>query len=253
MTPGTIEALVLKHVNFKDSDRIVTLFSREQGRVEGRARGVRRSTKRYQGRLDLFTRVNLTVGRRGSFDGAEVIDAYMGMRDDLERIAWAGAFAELTLSLFGQDEPHPRAYDILCLAMAHLDGPDDPRRGYLHILELSLLKEAGLMPEFLACVECGAPVGIEDDGRPRAFSFIASRGGTLCRRCQGSEALTPMGLGTLRSLERGLSMGPVGARRLRFTSDAEDEIARLIGGFLTYHVSGNFKARRFLEETWALP
>lgn len=52
-------AIVLRHVDFRESDRVITVFTLEQGRMAGLAKGVRKSVRRFAGRLDLFSLVVL--------------------------------------------------------------------------------------------------------------------------------------------------------------------------------------------------
>lgn len=241
-----VDAIVLRHVDYADSDRIVTVFSRERGRLEGRARGVRKSAKRFAGHLDLFTRGRLSFQEgRGAprLDGAEVTDAYLGVRADLDRLAWAGALAELALKLYGEAEAHPQAFDALVTALEHLDKAPELRPGLLHLLELRLLEEAGLRPHLDDCVGCGAEVGSGP-----AFVFHVARGGALCDHCVGADGGVEVEVGTLKLLSRGLRFSPQQAARLHFSPTALRETRALVWAFLRYHVGGGWRARRFLEE-----
>lgn len=250
MSRAVIDALVLRHTDYQDSDRIITVFSRDRGRLDGRARGVRKSVKRFAGHLDLFTRVKLTVSEgRGAprFEGAEVEEAWLGMRADLDRLAWAGALAELTLKLYGEGEAHPAAFDALIHALTHLDTAPELRPGLLQVTELRLLEEGGLAPHLDACVGCGA--GIEAGQR---FVFHAARGGVLCVGCAGAGGGLAVDVGTLKALLRSLTFPPDRLDRIRFTGPAGEQCRLLVGSFLRYHVGGGWKARRFLEQVQGL-
>lgn len=245
MSFSVVDALVLRLVDYRESDRILTLFSRERGKVEGRARGVRSSRHRFAGRMDLLTRVrvNLKEGRGApQIEEAEVLEAFLGIRADLDRLAWAAALIELVGRIYGEGEAHPTAYDTLLTALRHLDKAEVVSAGLLHLFELRLLDEAGLCPHLGSCVSCGEPV---DGGR--RFVFHVARGGALCEACQGADGGLVVAPGTLRTLERGLGLPLERAGRLRFSADAAEECRRLVQAFLGYHVGGTFKARRFLE------
>ena len=246
MARFVVDAIVLKHVDYADSDRIITAFSLERGRIEGRARGVRKSSKRFAGRLDLFTRGQVTIREgRGApkLEAAEITNAYLGMRVDLDRLAWAGVFSELVLKLYGEGEPHPAAFASLAAALEHLDQPDPVRCGLLYLQELRLLQEAGLKPELGHCVGCGGEVG-----PGRTFVFHVARGGALCDRCLGVDGGLKVDAGTLRLLQRGMSFSPEKAGRLHFNAAALSQTKAIIWAFLRYHVGGSWRARRFLDQ-----
>lgn len=238
-------AIVLRHVDFQESDRVVTVMTAEHGRFSGLAKGVRKSVKRFAGRLDLFSEVELTFragrGELFHFDQATLIHAHLGVRNDLLAIAWAGYLSELTEKLFGEQEPHPDAYALLAFALRTLDQPEGAKEGPLRALELRLLNEAGLLPELSACGLClsGVDSGLE-------FRFVASRGTLLCERCSPLEPELLIPAGTISLL--GASLGqPLEQLPLLPFGLLEAKGARaLLSGFVRHHV-GRLRTTSFLE------
>ncbi|HEY0839497.1 MAG TPA: DNA repair protein RecO, partial [Vulgatibacter sp.] len=109
------EAIVLGVVDYGDSDRVVTLLTRERGRLPAFAAGARKSKRRFAGALDPFTRlaVRLSEGKGELYflASCEVLSAHAGLRADLGRIGHAGYAAELCRELCREREPHPEIYD----------------------------------------------------------------------------------------------------------------------------------------------
>jgi hypothetical protein len=81
-----VEAVVLRHSNWGEADRLVGLFTREMGKIRAIAKGVRKLRSRKAGHLEPFTRTSLLLARgRDMFiiTQAETIKAYMPLREDL--------------------------------------------------------------------------------------------------------------------------------------------------------------------------
>src|SRR5262245_38091169 len=106
-----LTAIVLRAVDYGESDRVITLLSRERGKVSAFARGARASRRRFGGALEPFTLVRAEVrSRSGSdllgLDSVSALRAFGGIRGDLARIACAGYAAELARELVRDHEPH---------------------------------------------------------------------------------------------------------------------------------------------------
>lgn len=173
------EAIVLGVIDYGDSDRVVTLLTRERGKLPAFAAGARKSKRRFAGALEPFTRlgVRLSEGKGELFflSSCEVLSAHAGLREDLARIGHAGYAAELSRELCREREPHPELFDLLAGYLAGLC--DRPARSEdLLAFELGALRHAGFSPRFSTCAMCGA--GVAGDA-----VFDPSHGGVLCPTC----------------------------------------------------------------------
>src|SRR5512147_531639 len=93
-----VEAVVLRHSDWGEADRLLGLYSREQGKLRAVAKGARKLRSRKAGHLEPFTRVSLLMARGRDFwivTQAETVDAYLPLRDDLVRTSYAGYVVEL--------------------------------------------------------------------------------------------------------------------------------------------------------------
>src|SRR5512145_916664 len=93
-----VEAVVLRHSNWGEADRMLTLFTRELGKLRVVAKGARRVRSRKAGHLEPFTRVALMLARGRDLwivTQAETVDAYLPLRENLEQIANASYVIEL--------------------------------------------------------------------------------------------------------------------------------------------------------------
>ena len=94
----TVEAVVLRHSNWGEADRLLSLFSREAGKLRAVAKGARKIRSRKAGHLEPFTRVRLMLAHGRDFwivTQAETVDAYLPLREDLLRTAYGAYVLEL--------------------------------------------------------------------------------------------------------------------------------------------------------------
>jgi len=244
------EALVLRAVDFGESDRVVHLLVPETGRLTAIAKGARRSTRRFPGLLDLFNhlRVEVEPSRRGSLarlEHARLIDPFLGLRSDPRRFALACFLLELLdrqAPEGGARRDLERLFRFAIGALGSLAESQPDRRTQV-LLELRALAALGLRPELRLCVRCGREVG-----GAGPVDFHVPEGGPVCTSCQRpGDAGLSVHLGTLRALERGASLplGQIG--RLALAPPALAEALHLLDRFQRFHVGTSLRSRAFLE------
>lgn len=247
-----LAAVVLRSVDYGESDRVVLLFSRERGKVSAFARGARASRRRFGGALEPFTLLSAELRERPGaellgLDSVAVERAFGGIRGDLARIACAGYAAELSRELVRDHEPHPDLFALLVAYLSALDvGPARPAS--LRAFELGALRAAGFMPRLDACARCGA-------GLPSVpVRFEAEPGGVLCPDCAtragpGSMSLSPETLRALRSLQEG---GLAAAEGEALAAPAGREAREALTRFVEHLLGKRLRSRTFLDEMGSL-
>lgn len=252
MTTLRTRALLLRSVDFGESDRIVHLLTADAGRLTAIAKGARRSRKRFPGALDYFQQLAVQVEQRRPtsmprLDHARVEQSFLALREDPRRFALACYLLELLGRLApegGARREHRRLFAFAVRALALLDAePPDARLRTL--LELRALDALGLRPELLRCVRCGRTLGTGDDA---PAGFHVADGGPVCRRCAPPRApLLPVHLGTLRALAQSLRMPLGGLGRLALGGAALQEARALAARFLRFHVGLELRSQPFLD------
>lgn len=205
-------ALVVRTVDVLETSRVLTLFSRDLGKVVALAKGARRLKSPFQSSLDLLSVCDIVVLRKdGASDSldllteAVLIERYDSLRRDL-RSHYAGQYvAELLDALTDPHDPHPKLFDAAVITLRHLDEPFlRPRR--VMRFELACLRELGLMPALEDCVHCGANVNVSVENDRVAFGLAT--GGVLCAACRpGQPHVATLSGQTLDVLRRHASPG----------------------------------------------
>lgn len=243
--PLTISpAIVLRHVDYAEADRIVTVLTPDHGRIKGFARAARNSRRRFGPSLEPFAEILLHwTARPGSelvsVREAELVNLHTGLRRDLETLALAGYGCELTETLFDEAVGFIEAFGLLRAFLVHLDTEGASAEAKL-LLELRLLALAGIVPHLQHCAECHGPL---PDG-PVGFSAV--RGGSLCPDCGGTAAAVRVDRLTLGSLGRLLQTPMERFSGIRLSPRSRQEGGALLADALRDHLPRPLKSAEFL-------
>ncbi|MCG8591937.1 MAG: DNA repair protein RecO [Proteobacteria bacterium] len=247
------EALVLRSVDFGESDRIVHLLTRSGGRLTAMAKGARRSTKRFPGTLDFFNHLKAHLQVRGGqamarLEQAVLVSSFEALRVDPSRFALAVYLLELLDRLAPERLPRADAERLFAFAGGALQAiaRGRPGRRLQILLELRTLAAVGLRPELRSCVRCGRPV---EGG---TVAFHVPEGGCLCAACglRAEGALT-LHLGTLRALDQALQLGLDRLERLALGEVAEREGALLVRRFQRFHTGLELRSEPVVDRLLA--
>jgi DNA repair protein RecO (recombination protein O) len=175
------EAVVLRSLRYGEADRILHLYTSDQGRIGAIAKGVRKSRSRFGGRLEPCARVALVL-HRGRSDlmtvtGADTVASHARLRDSSNALDGAVRACDAVNRLFGEGEPHPPAYHLLCNELALLDrAPELATWSNQLAFRLKLLVAAGLAPQLGSCATCGEGEDL--------VGFSGAAGGVVCGACE---------------------------------------------------------------------
>ena len=237
----TTMALVLREVNYKESDKILTLLTREQGKLTASARGCRKKGSAIAAGCQLLSWSELVLydyQGRWSVKEASAERLFQGVRSDLDKLALACYFAEVTELLAVEGEPCPQLLSLLLNCLHALDQWDKPLEQVKAAFELKAMCLAGYEPLLDGCAVCGVR-------QPEQPCFHLKEGVLHCARCReevGEGISMPLNRQALQAMEhiaygdpkRMLSFS-IGEKGLRQLSDLTEAYlhAQLERGFRT--------------------
>ena len=193
-------AIVLRRVNYRENDRMLTLFSPNLGRIDALCRGCRRQKSPLLAASELFcageyvlyqSREHVTV------TGCMVTDSYYPLRDDYERLSHGVYILELCAAGIQPAQENERLFLLLLRSLAHLSyGQTKPRRVTVVFL-MGLLSLLGFRPQVGRCCRCRQTI-------TGAAAFSTEAGGVLCPTCGAGEKcrLTPEDVVYLQAIMR---------------------------------------------------
>jgi DNA repair protein RecO (recombination protein O) len=230
------EALVLRGVDFGETSRIVTFLTPHRGRMACLAKGVRRRNSPLAAALDAFNRVELVYywkdGRQVQQLGeVSVLDAFAGLKRDLERSTFAAFPVEIAARTAHENEPSEDLYVTLVRGLSGLDVWTGDPRAHCCWQAMRLLCVAGFAPNLSACVHCGVDVA-----EPRGFAYA---GGVACPGCPADLRLTGAALAGLRAAQSSVESCP--------TLPIEKEVFHLLRRFAARQLDTEFRSIRVIE------
>lgn len=239
-----VEGVVLNHSNWGETDRLVTLFTRELGKVRAVAKGVRKPRSRKAGHLEPFTRSTMQLARGRDLyilTQAEAIETHFAIKNDLIRLGYASYIIELLSGFTYEEESNRDLYRLLVNTLARLNRGDDSSL-VVHYYEIRLLDLVGYRPHLFNCAQCEEEIQAEDQ------FFSANLGGVLCPKCgqrsPGARAISTQALRYLRHFQRS---SYTDAQRARVMSNIDAEIEKIMHHYLTHVLERGLKTPSFLK------
>jgi DNA repair protein RecO (recombination protein O) len=233
------EAIVLKTIKLGESDRILTLFTRSNGKVRAVAKGVRKTKSRFGGRLEPFTRVQLLIYQGRNLDtitSADIVTSFDEVRTDYTRLLSAAAMVELVEKITPERERAANVFSLLLAGLRSLADGGGP--SVVPAFIVKLLSISGYHPQLHACAGCGK--GIE------LTAFSAALGGAACHECVREDpAAFLLSSDAVRMLNVLLASD--------FRGDGDPRVASELTGALKsyaeYHLERPLRSLRFLQTT----
>jgi len=155
------EAIVLRSYPLRESDLLVTFFTRSEGKVKGVAKAAKKSRKRFGGALELVTIVRVYWDDRekqelARIDSCEVLDSPLTEPLDYRRLAALGHVAEMLDELLPDREANDAIFRLAVSVLRSLGGQEI--WGPLTYFDLWMARLTGFLPELSECVMCGSPL-----------------------------------------------------------------------------------------------
>jgi DNA repair protein RecO (recombination protein O) len=244
------EAVVLRHRKLGEADRILTVLSRDQGKFDVVAKGVRRPKSHKSGHLEDLSHSSLLLAKGRTLDTVtqcELIDSLAELRTDLERLGAAVYIAELVDRFAEERQDNRRIYDLLLICLKGLNAGCD-RTITLRYFEMRLLEHAGFQPQLQCCASCG------DRIQAIVNAFSGAAGGIVCEDCrEGTTILRPVTVNGVKVLRHLQTHSYQQSLRLRLNSALAAELEDVLGRYLRYILEHDLRSAAFLRSLRSLP
>ncbi|MCY3863864.1 MAG: DNA repair protein RecO [Chloroflexi bacterium] len=242
------QAIILSRRDFGEADRLLTLFTPGRGKIRAIAKGARKPSAKLSGHVELFARSDCLIHRGRNLDiltQAELIEPYLGLREDLARGAYANYVAEL-LDRFTADEEEAGGalFTLLHQTLERIAQAADPRLAARYF-ELQLLDLVGFRPELSECVISRAAL------LPESQYFSDEEGGVVSRAAasQVASRLVEIDMVTLKLL-RHLQRSAEAWERvssLRVTAGQHQRAERIMLGYIAHLLERKLESVDFIR------
>ena len=168
MIAHQVEAIVLRTWPIHEADQIVSLFTRDYGKIKGVAKAAARSRRRFGGAMEPMTHVRASYAEKPRqelvrLDSFDIVSSPLSAPVDYSRAAALAFFSEVLEETLPDHDPQDAVFRLLVAVLAHT------RNGGIWMpvtyFALWTTKLMGWLPELAICVHCGAPLS----GQPAYF------------------------------------------------------------------------------------
>lgn len=178
-----VKGIIIKEANYKDNDKILTIFTAERGIISAVARGCKKIKNRVGAMLQVFSYCSFALSTTSSgyfVQDAVVNEVFFGLRENLEKLALAQYFCELTFALAPE---YPNSQDFLKLllnSLFYLSNGEKNDKILKSIFELRGCSMCGYEPNLVGCAECKKYIA-------PTMNFFIDKGALLCEECKKYE------------------------------------------------------------------
>lgn len=242
------EGIVIRTMPYGESHKIVTLLTKEAGKVTAMARGAKKPRSKLAAVTQPFTHGSFLVrqGRgMGTLSQGEQIDSMRFIREDLEATAYASYIVEIVDRLTDEDDRISGIYGLLYDALHAINEQFDPEAIALFV-EWKMLQVGGIHPILHECAHCRATEG--------EFAFSFKEIGFLCHRCFATDPysvkITPTQLKLIRTFYT-VPINQVG--NLTLKKETKNFMKKIVRTIYDEQLGVWFKSRAFLDQLESTP
>jgi|GEM_PF-1048799 len=245
-----MEGIVLRRIDYGESDQVIKLFLKETGNISAIAKGIKRSKKRFPHRLEPFRVYDFSLRKRKPgqslylIQSADQIHDFEGIKGDIRKIALGNFILEILLIAIKESHPHPELYEFILKTFRNLSETEGIFSLWFYVA-IHVMGFLGFSPNFETCLNCKKPLRKTETHR-----FDPAKGGLVCPHCAaltktGKTPVTSEALGVLQFLKK--ASFPV-VPRIKISHQTQTEIAALLTDFIIYHLERPLKTLPFLQE-----
>lgn len=240
-----VEAVVLRHQDYGEADRLLTIYSREQGKLRCIAKGIRKIRSRKAGHLEPFSRAKIMLARGHDLwiiTQAELIDSYPKLQENLVILGYASYVIELMDRFTYEEGSHPALYRLLVRTLDRLTAAEHPEM-VVRYYDLRLLDLMGFRPQLFNCVNCEKEIIAEDQ------YFSAQRGGVLCPNCgHASQVARPISMQVLKHMRHFQKSSFPAAMKAPYNQNLYQQFGSILNYYYLYILERRLNSPGFLRK-----
>ena len=239
----TIQAIVLRVTDYNDRDALLTVLSRDHGKLTAKARGLRRKNSPLIAPCQLLAYGEFTLFEyRGQYtvNEAHSIELFQPLRRDLGKLSLGTYFAQVADVLSQEDMPNPELQSLLLNCLFALSRLNEPERKVKAVFELRAVSLGGYMPDLFGCHVCGSQT-------PDKFDI--SEGLLECTRCRqlGGGIRMPVTQGVLEAMRYICLCDPKKLLSFQIGQENLEKLCNLTEAYLTTQLERGFPTLDFYK------
>jgi len=241
------EAIVLGQRDFGEADKIITLYTKEFGKLRAVAKGVRRVKSKFGSSTELFSHNDLMLYMQPKRDlyiitGSNIIRTHKELRENFDSFVTGSYVAELVDKLTEPEERNRHLFSLILETFHQI--PKQDRDTIIAIFVTKFLANAGYKLDLEKCVFCEKPIS-----PIQGKKLSVQQGGVLCSKCQSRDLqamdVSSLALMYLKKFET-VNLAEVG--KIDIETSIRNELKRIVYFYLSHYLPSSLKTEEFMEK-----
>ena len=179
----TTNVINLKPYNISEADKIIVMYSKEKGLIKGVAKGIKKTTSKLGGRMDMLVANKLMLNKGKTLDTicqAEALNTFFNLRNDMNKLFYAMYCSEIVSNFGIENDPNSEEiYNLFYSFLEKLSNAKTKEQAMLSVLkfQIKIMHITGYSIELNDCVKCQKEPNSEE------IYFSIEQGGILCKDC----------------------------------------------------------------------
>ncbi|ADU29872.1 DNA repair protein RecO [Evansella cellulosilytica] len=238
-----VEGLVIRTNDYGETNKIVTIFTRENGKIALMARGAKRPKSRFASSAQIFVYgifIYQSSTGIGTLSQSDVIDSFRDVRSDLKLTAHGAYIVELIDRLTEDRERNPFLFELLYQTFQFLNEGLDPEI-LTRIFETKMLHVAGVTPVLTQCTSCGS--------ESEFYVFSMKQAGLLCGRCQYEDPNhIKVNIAVIKLLRLFQQLDIQRLGKVNVKQETKKQLKEILSYYYDEFVGIHLKSKRFLDQ-----
>ncbi|WP_027963464.1 DNA repair protein RecO [Halalkalibacillus halophilus] len=238
-----VHGIVLRTRDYGETNKIVTLYTKEYGLMSAVAKGAKKSRSRMAAVTQpfIYGQYIMHVGKGlGSLQQGEPIDSMRAIREDIVKTAYATYMSELLMKSLEEKEPISWVFEELQVSLEKI-ADNQEALAITCMFELKMYRVSGISPMITSCVN-------GHDNSP-IVSFSIAEGGVLCQQCRFKDTTAiPLEANTYRVLRMMHDLSVKQIRDVQLKQETLVAIRNILEGYYDWYGSIPIKSRKFLKQ-----
>ncbi len=236
-----VEAVVLRSMNYQESSKILTIFTREFGALGVIVKGARRAKNKFGASLEPLAHINAIIYKKESRElqlltDAELIDSFPGIQQDFEKLFLSLSILELTYIVTRHSEKSNPLFDLLVNTLHTIESATKSVVLLFYYFEARVIVLLGFQPSIDRCSSCGRKVNELMEQGARQVIFELDRGSFQCALCLPvNDTDDSVDIGTMTVWEQLRLLNVKEIRDLDWNREIQGDLDRVISRYLEHH------------------
>lgn len=241
----TEEAVVLRSINYKDTDKIYTLFTKDRGKISASARGVRKISSRRGGNLDTlnYIKVGITEGDNKKYriiTEVETINPYKDLKSSLSNSVKGFYIAELVYELVDEGQKSIPIFNLLIDSLDKLNTHLNNEVSRINAFEIKLMELLGYELYLDKCAKTDKPY----DGNWETIKFSPTLGGFVSVENEPGFEISKQAADLLNALKTKRNIN----KKLLENEEVTKEVDKIMKTYVRNILEKHFRTERVFGE-----